>query len=268
MSNASEVHSAAPVRIDPPQPRRVPFDAPWNWLGAGWRDMWAISNVSLAYGAVFAAMAAVLGIGLWALGAHSVFLALIGGFMLIGPLFAVGLYEASQRLSHGQPVSLGDVALAGLRARGQLIFFGATLMLVFLIWMQLAFLLLMLFMGGQGMPPPETFVQVLLFTPRGLGLLIVGSIVGAVLAAIVFAISAVAVPLLLIEQVDAVTAARASVAAVVANPKPMMLWAALIVVMMAAGFVTLLAGFIIAFPLIGHATWHAYSDIYGDKPTI
>jgi uncharacterized membrane protein len=62
-----------------------------------------------------------------------------------------------------------------------------------------------------------------------------------------------------------VTAARASVAAAVHNPKPMALWAALIVVIMAAGFATLLVGLAISFPLIGHATWHAYADIYGSR---
>ena len=54
-------------------------------------------------------------------------------------------------------------------------------------------------------------------------------------------------------------------AAVARNPKPMALWAALIVVIMGAGFVTLLFGLVVAFPLIGHATWHAYADIYGPE---
>jgi uncharacterized membrane protein len=45
----------------------------------------------------------------------------------------------------------------------------------------------------------------------------------------------------------------------------MALWAALIVVIMGAGFATLLVGLAISFPLIGHATWHAYADIYGSR---
>jgi acyl-CoA synthetase (AMP-forming)/AMP-acid ligase II len=51
--------------------------------------------------------------------------------------------------------------------------------------------------------------------------------------------------------------------AVARNPKPMALWATLIAVMIAAGFATMLVGLIVAFPLIGHATWHAYQGIYG-----
>jgi len=89
--------------------------------------------------------------------------------------------------------------------------------------------------------------------------------VGGLIASIVFATTAVAVPLLMDLEVDAVTAAKASIAAVVHNPKPMALWAALIVCLMAAGFASLLIGLVVVFPLIGHATWHAYMDIYG-KP--
>jgi uncharacterized membrane protein len=246
-----------------PAPRHVPFDAPWNWLAAGWRDMWRLPRISLAYGGAFALAAAALILGLWRAGALSLFIAFAGGFLLIGPLVAVGLYEASRRLAQGESVRLSDVASAGLGARGQLAFFGGVLLFVFLLWLQLALLLLMLFLGTTAPPQPNEFLQALLFTPRGLGLLVAGSLAGGVIAALVFAMSAVAVPLLLVSHVDAVSAARASIAAVVRNPKPMALWAALIAVIMAAGFVTLLVGLAIAFPLIGHATWHAYADIYG-----
>jgi uncharacterized membrane protein len=250
---------------DLPAPARLRFDEPWMWLAAGWRDLWQVPVVGLTYGAVFALAALGLALGLFTLEAHSVFPALAGGFLLLAPFLAMGLYEASRRLAAGQPVSLATALKAGFRAEGQIAFFGVGLMLVFLVWLQLAFVLLVLFMGGGGLPPPSEFLPTLLFTPRGLGLLIVGSVVGGVLAAVVFAMSAVAVPMLLVERVDAVTAMRASVRAVRANPKPMALWAALIAVMIAAGFVTLLLGLVVAFPLIGHATWHAYVSLYGAR---
>ena len=82
-----------------------------------------------------------------------------------------------------------------------------------------------------------------------------------VLAAIVFAISAIAVPLMMTEPVDVVTAATMSVGACRKNPKAMALWAALIVGGMVLGFVTLFFGLMITFPLIGHATWHAFDDL-------
>jgi uncharacterized membrane protein len=245
---------------------RVPFDAPWAWLAAGWRDLWAAPGVGLAYGILFAAGAGLLALALWRLDAHALFPALAGGFLLLAPFLGMGLYEASRRLADGKTATFGEALAAGFRAKGQIAFFGVALMIVFLVWLELAFMLLMLFMGGAGLPPPSEFVSTLLFTWPGLGLLIVGSLVGGMLAALVFAMSAVAVPMLLVEEVDAVTAMRTSFRAVTANPKPMALWAVLIAVMIAAGFVSLLVGLAVAFPLIGHATWHAYRHAVAGVP--
>jgi uncharacterized membrane protein len=111
------------------------------------------------------------------------------------------------------------------------------------------------------MPPLDVFVSNLLLTPRGLGLLIVGTGVGAALAATVFAISAVSVPLLMVEPVHVVTAAAMSVEACRKNPVAMILWAALIAGAILLGFVTLFLGLVLTFPLVGHATWHAYRDL-------
>jgi uncharacterized membrane protein len=245
------------------KPRHVAFDAPWMWLAAGWRDLWKTPQIGLVYGAIFALGALVLAIGLFSFDAHSLFPALAGGFLLLAPFFAMGLYETSRRIEAGEQVSLHDALRAGFAAKGQLALFGVALMIVFLVWLELAFVLLVLFMGGRGLPPPSEFVPTLLFTLPGLGLLIVGSIVGGLLAALVFAMSAVAVPMLLVERADAVTAMSASFRAVAENPRPMALWAVLIAVMVAAGFATMLVGLVVAFPLIGHATWHAYQAIYG-----
>lgn len=264
-TEATAKPTSAVVADEVPAPRRVPFDAPWEWLAAGWRDLWTVPGVSLVYGAGFAVAALMLCLGLMRIEAMSIFLALAGGFLLVGPFLAVGLYEASRRLEFKESVKFRDVMWSWLSARGQLGFFGVVLMFVFLVWMQIAFLLGMLFLGDQPIPPAEKFVQLLLFTPRGLGLLIVGTLVGGALAVTVFSISALAVPMLLDRRTDVFSAAKASLEAVKKNPKPMALWAALIVVIMAAGFATLLVGLVLSFPLIGHATWHAYEDIFGQR---
>lgn len=103
----------------------------------------------------------------------------------------------------------------------------------------------------------------LLFTPNGLGLLIVGTAAGAVLAALGFAVTAISIPLLMDRRIDALTAMSKSFEAVLRNPKPMALWAVLIAGFIALGMATLGVGLIVAFPLFGHATWHAYRDLVG-----
>lgn len=241
--------------------RRVVFDAPWNWLAAGWRDLWTLPNVSLAYGGCFAVGAVAMAFGLMEFGAQSLILALGGGFLLLGPLVAVGLYEMSRRLETNKTITLGEAANAAFTAKGQIAFMGIVLLLIFLVWIQLAFLLFMLFTGASVLPPPSEFVPMLLFTNAGLGLLILGTAVGGLLAAVVFAVSAVSVPLLMVKEIDAVSAISASLKAVESNPKPMALWAVLIAGFMTLGLLTLGLGLVIAFPLVGHATWHAFREL-------
>lgn len=239
---------------------RIPFDRPWDWLAAGWRDLWTKPSISLAYGTVAMACGILSTFGLWYMELESLMPVLAGGFLLVGPLIAVGLYEKSRRLAAGEATTLSGTVAAGWRSMAQLGFLSVLLLFVYLVWVRIAFLLLALFLGTSGLPPAREFMPTLLFTPNGLGLLIVGTAVGAVLAAIVFAVTAVSIPMLMDRPVDGFTAIQASAEAVINNPKPMALWAALIAGFVALGLLTLGAGLILAFPLIGHATWHAYRD--------
>ncbi len=50
---------------------RVAFDAPWNWLASGWRDLWAAPHVSLTYGVLFASLSIALTLGLMVSGLES-----------------------------------------------------------------------------------------------------------------------------------------------------------------------------------------------------
>ena len=53
--------------------------------------MWQVWPVSLAYGGVFAAVAIALMIGLFSEGAQALILTLSAGFLIVGPILAVGL---------------------------------------------------------------------------------------------------------------------------------------------------------------------------------
>jgi uncharacterized membrane protein len=243
--------------------RRVAFDAPWGWLGAGWRDFWSAPGISLSYGAAFAAVAYIFVLQLSRINALPLLLPLAGGFLLMAPALAVGFYEVSRRRERNQTTTPGGIVRAAREASAPLAYFGVALLLLYFFWMQVVSLLFMLFFGNAVFPPVEQFVPTLLFTAHGLGLLVTGAAAGAVFAATAFSISAIAVPMLLDRKVDVVTAMRASVEAVRLNPPAMMLWAVLIAGLTAAGLVTLFAGLAIAFPLAGYATWHAYRELTG-----
>jgi len=263
MTVAFEEAFAPHAQSGAPPIRRVAFDAPWNWLGAGWRDLWSAPQISLTYGVAFSAAAYTLVAGLFRTGTLPFLLPLAGGFLLLGPLFAVGLYEVSRRREHGLGSSFSDILHAGKGARVQLALFGMALLLIHFAWMLTAFLLFMLFFGPAAFPPIENFAATLLFTPHGLGLLVSGTAAGAVLAAATYSVSAISVPMLADRRIDVVTAAILSVQAVRLNLPAMALWAALILALSATGLAMLFVGLAITFPLIGHATWHAYRELTG-----
>ncbi|HEX5092419.1 MAG TPA: DUF2189 domain-containing protein, partial [Burkholderiales bacterium] len=84
---------------------------------------------------------------------------------------------------------------------------------------------------------------------------------GGALALFVFATSSLSLPLLLDRQdMDTITAAIVSFNALRANLAAMVAWAACIVVLTAVGFASAYLGLVVALPLIGHMTWHAYRE--------
>ncbi|AWZ01696.1 hypothetical protein RHODOSMS8_02167 [Rhodobiaceae bacterium] len=249
---------------EPQASGNLTLDDPWRWMSAGWRDMWAMPGISLFYGVLFAGISLLLVLSLFLVELSAIVLPLAAGFMLVGPLFAVGLYEASRRLENGEALTLKDVLLVKTASPTQLAFLGALLMLALLAWMRIASLLFALFFGLEGFPPLPDFLPTLILTPYGLGLLVVGTAVGAFIAFAVFAVSALSVPMLMHRDVDAISAVLASVRVVRENPGPMLLWAWIIAVVMAVGMATFFVGMVFAFPLVGHATWHAYRASISD----
>ena len=81
---------------------------------------------------------------------------------------------------------------------------------------------------------------------------------GGVMAAPMFASSAVAMPLLLDRRVTLLQAVLISWQTVLANPVPMGLWAAIIMASTLLGLGSLMLGLVLVIPILGHASWHAY----------
>ena len=243
------------------------MDDPWRWLELGWRDLWRNPALSLGYGAAFVVIGLIVTAGLWYLGLESMAPALAAGFTLLGSALAIGLYEMSRRYEAGESASLRDVVAIRLPSPPQLAFLAFALMFLFLAWLRLATLNYALFTHGSYVPV-RNFLGFALTTEEGLTMLVVGTLAGGALACIAYAISVISVPLLMRHDLDVFTAIWISVQTVMNHPGPMLLWAWLIAILTAIGLATMFLGLIIVFPLIGHATWHAYRTIVAGERSV
>lgn len=252
---------AVPVFTSPsPVVNRVTVDRPWTWLARGLQDMRRAGAASVAYGALFAILGLVMVGFAWVVGLRAVVLPLVAGFFLVGPILAVGLYDISRRLERGETVTPRTAFAAWQGNPSQIALMGLVLMLFFLAWIRIATLVYALFFGSQEFALGAV-VEQLLLTVDGVTFLVFGTALGAVLAVLVFAISAVSIPMLLDRDINVISAIATSAVAVRENPAAMAVWAVLIVLFIGAGLVTGFVGLILTMPLIGHASWHAYRDL-------
>ncbi len=228
-----------------------------SWLKHGVQDLRQAKLASLFYGFVFATagflMHAVLFDASWLLSG------LTTGFLLVGPFLAMGLYDLSRRMGLGENPNL-LLTLTAWRANLMNVgIFAGVLVVILLIWARASLVIFALFFQG-GLP---TFLDIVhtLITFQQPTFALVYFAVGGFFAAFVFSVSVVAIPLMADKKTDAVTAAIASLIAVVRNPLQMALWALTIVALVVIGFATFYVGLIITMPIIGHASWHAYKDL-------
>jgi uncharacterized membrane protein len=253
--------------VMPPLPREKVWSCnlsvfvAFRWLRAGWRDFAAKPWLSLTYGLLVFVVSVGIVVGLFAFNLDYILFPALAGFMVVGPLLAIGLYEKSRRLAAGLPVNLSAMIFVRPASNGQVLFTGVLLCLLMLLWMRAAVIVYALFFGLRPFPGLDHIVPVLFGAPVGWAMLCVGGAIGALFAAFSFAISAVSIPMLLNERVDALTAMGSSVAYVWHNLPAMLVWGAIVLAFFVLSLATGLVGLIVAFPVLGHGTWHAYRAV-------
>ena len=255
MKHLSDFHAHG---LSLPGIRHIAADRPLAWLKAGWDDLKANPLPSLAYGLLFA-----LGgdlIILAALDRPHLLTVAISGFFLVAPLLAAGLYELSRSRAHGERLMFID-SLRCFRRNGQsLAFFGLILALAMLFWERVSAVTFAL-VAIDTPAMASAYLSDIIFNGEHLAFTLTWMAAGGLLALLVFALSVVAVPMMLDHDTDVATAMMTSLRAFGQNAGPLLLWAGLIVALTLFGFATLLFGLVAIMPILGHASWHAYREL-------
>lgn len=239
----------------PPRARRIRLADLAEALGVGVRTFRQIPGVSVAYATLFA------GIGLVLLGAVGVYglsplaLPFAGGFMLVGPVLMTGYFELAVRRERGHRPRLGDAIGAFRRAPAGLWLLALLCAFLFLIWVTDAGILYSFTLAGQHLPvtldwPPEQRAEVL-------GFAFWGSLMGAVLAFMIFAVSAFSVPLIYEGRAGAVPAVEASVRAVLGNLLVCLTWGLILSGVILVS-ILLLPLLLISLPVMAYASFALY----------
>jgi uncharacterized membrane protein len=251
----------APLPITKRWSRNLTPASAFRWLALGWQDFRTSPGASIAYGVLIFLLSAIIVGGLFRFGLDYILFPALAGFMVVGPVLAVGPYVKSRLIAAGEPVSLTKMIFVHPASGPQIMFTGVLLCLLMLVWMRAAVIIYALFFGLVPFPGLAHIAPMLFATPTGWAMLIVGGVVGALFAAFSFAISAFSIPMQLEQRTDALTAMGSSLALVWHNLPAMLTWAAIMLVLVLFSVATGLLGLIVVFPVLGHGTWHAYRAV-------
>lgn len=262
METPEEPGHVTVTRDEPPAPfalpgiRAIDTAAPLRWVGEGFRDFLAMPAASLFYGA----MLALMGYLLTNFYGGALGIAFTTGFLIVGPFLAIGLYDLSRQRATGRRPRLGASLTAWNGNLPAVSFYAVILMLSLAVWARVSVVIIALFFP-DGVESFTALLAALRDSTDTWVFFAIYMMVGAALAMFTFATSAIALPMLLDRrEMDAISAMIVSFNTIRTNTLPMIVWAAIIVALTAAGFVAWFVGLVIVLPIIGHGTWHAYRE--------
>ena len=226
-------------------------------LASGWRQFAVAPLLSMGFAGVFVVLGAILFALIEALAIAPISLSFAAGFMLIGPALLAGFFAVSDRVRDGQKPEVAHIwqGFRKLPRGGWVVSFVCALL--FLIWITDAGTLYGFMIGRE----PTAFARLLQAEESVQRFLFYSSLMGAVLAFIIFTVSAFSIPLIYDRRADLVSGVVASVRAVFGRFAVIMAWACLLasVIIVSAVLLPLL---VVALPVMAYASRALYFRVF------
>ena len=225
-------------------------------LRDGWNILWKIPGISIAYTSIFALIGLLLLGGIGMMGLSPMALPFAGGFMLVGPVLLSGFFKIADHYNDGQgSASLSDAVFALKNAPSQLWVISLVCTMLFLVWITDAATLYAIMIKDEQSP------WVIDLSDNVIAFQLWGSLVGSVIAFIIYAISAFSVPLIYQNRATLVNAVTLSVKTIFGNFISSLFWGVLLSTLTIIS-ILLLPAFIITLPLLAFASYSLYKRIF------
>lgn len=242
---------------DTPAFGQLTLDSLFRAIKRGWEMFCLTRPLSVSYAMIFAVIGVVILVGIERASFAPLIFPLAGGFMLIGPVLLTGFFAMADRILRREACNFSDIVSGFSRASGEMLAIALVCTLLFMIWVTDVATVYGFTVGRVPVSP-----LTLLFPAHNvLAFMIWSSVLGAILAFVIFAISAFAVPLLYYQRAGLVQAIQLSVKAVFANLAPSLVWAMILAVSI-IGSILILPLFLLTFPVLAFASHALYRELF------
>jgi uncharacterized membrane protein len=226
-------------------------------LRRGWELFLSTRQLSVTFSMIFAVIGVLVLVGIERASYAPMIFPLAGGFMLLGPVLLSGFFAMADRVALKQECRFSDIVSGFSRASRGMLTIALACTLLFMVWVTDVATLYGFTVGRV----PVSLLQVSSPSENVLAFLIWSTLVGVVLAMVIFSVSAFSVPLLYYRRAGLVRAVGLSVAAVSKNLAISLLWATILAVTIIASIV-IFPLFLLTFPVLAFASHALYRELF------
>jgi uncharacterized membrane protein len=223
----------------------------------GWEMFSQTRSLSVTYAMIFAVIGLLIFVGIVRASFAPMIFPLAGGFMLIGPVLLLGFFALADRVALGEECAFSDITNGFARTSREMLVIAFICTLLFIIWITNVATLYGFIVGRT----PSTLLAIISPAENVLTFLFWSSLLGALLALMIFAISAFSVPLLYYRRAGLVKAVALSLTAVFDNLVPSILWAVILSVTIISSIIVFPL-FLLTFPVLAFASHTLYRELF------